>query len=649
MEVQSHPSALSNLDAVRLRALALYEPPPDITISEWAINNRVLPKGTTSRPGPFKPEKFQVEMMNVILDPAVHEVVIQKSTQVGYSDAVINNICGYFIDADPKPIMLVQPTIDNAKDYGKKRITPMIEHCPALREKIKPPTSRRAGNTLALKEFPGGFLKLTGANSGAGLRSDPVPVVLFDEVDGYPLDVDGEGDPIAIGTRRTDGFADWKIVKGSTPAKPKGISAIERDFLRSDMRRFRVPCPFCGHRQALRWSEPIDPKNPEAGKKYRLVYATDSDDLVDAASVAYLCEGCQKKIPERYKQQMLNAGEWVAEFPERPVVGFHINALYSPWRENWSALAQEWHEANKEGNPEKLKAFINLRLGETWEEQGDSVEAVTLKSRLESYQAEVPAGIGVLTAAVDVQSDRLEVVVKGWGAGEESWLIAYQQIFGDPGQESVWTDLDGFLATAWETAAGRVVRVSSTMIDSGGLHTDSVYRYVRARQHRRVFALKGSSESGKEILGKVSTNNKYRVRLYIVGVDTAKDRIFARMKIPAAGPGYMHLPDFAEDEYLAQLTSEKAVRRYRRGKGTIREYIKTRARNEALDLEVYSLAALYVMGQQTVRRLGALAAALGEPPTEPEPGQGGGSGGAQGGQGGTTRRSGRGSSWVQGW
>lgn len=646
--VQSHPSALSNLSAIRARALALFEPPPDITISEWAINNRVLPKGTTSRPGPFKPERFQIEMMNVILDPDVHEVVIQKSTQVGYSDAVLNNICGYFIDADPKPIMLVQPTIDNAKDYGKKRITPMIENCPALREKIKPPTSRRAGNTLALKEFPGGFLKLTGANSGAGLRSDPVPVVLFDEVDGYPLDVDGEGDPIAIGTRRTDGFADWKIVKGSTPAKPKGISAIERDFLRSDMRRFHVPCPFCGHRQPLRWSEFIDPKNPEAGKRYRLVYSVDSDDLVDANSVAYLCAGCQKKIPERYKQQMLNTGSWVAEFPERPVVGFHINALYSPWRENWAALAQEWHEANKENNPEKLKAFINLRLGETWEEQGDSVEAVTLKSRLESYQAEVPAGVGILTAAVDVQSDRLECVVKGWGDKEESWLIAYQQIFGDPGQEAVWIDLDGFLATTWETASGRQVKVSSTMIDSGGLHTDSVYRYVRARQHRRVFALKGSSESGKEILGKVSTNNKYRVRLFIVGVDTAKDRIFARMKIPAAGPGYMHLPDFAEDEYLAQLTSEKAVRRYRRGKGTIREYIKTRARNEALDLEVYNLAALYVLGQQTLRRLGELAKALGEPP-EGEPGPKGGAGGSQGGPGGVTRRRGGGSSWVQGW
>lgn len=642
-ETQTHPSALANFAAVRARVYAHFDPPPDITVSEWAVRNRVLPKGTTSRPGPFKPEKFQIEMMDVILDPLVHEVVIQKSTQVGYSDAVINNICGYFIDADPKPIMLVQPTIDNAKDYGKKRITPMIESCPALRIKIKPPTSRRAGNTLALKEFPGGFLKLTGANSGAGLRSDPVPVVLFDEVDGYPIDVDGEGDPVAIGTRRTDGYADYKIVKGSTPAKPKGISPIERDFLRSDMRYFHVPCPFCSFKQPLRWREPTAPTGTGM---YRLFYSVSADGQVDPESVAYICAGCQKKIPERYKQQMLNAGEWIPQFPDRATVGFHMNALYSPWRENWHALAQEWHEANKENNPEKLKAFINLRLGETWEEQGDSVEALTLKSRLEPYQAEIPDGVGLLTAAVDVQSDRLECVVKGWGDKEESWLIAYQQIFGDPGQEQVWNELDTFLLSTWEHASGQKVKITCTMIDSGGLHTDSVYRFVRARQQRKIFALKGSSEAGKEILGKFSINNQYRVKLWLIGTDTAKDRIFARMKIPAAGPGYMHLGDFAEDEYLAQLTSEKAVRRYRRGKGTIREYIKTRARNEALDLEVYALAALYVLGQATIRRLGEMAAALRLPPSEPPTGSGGGS---QGGITGPSGRRGGGSSWVQGW
>jgi phage terminase large subunit GpA-like protein len=638
-ELATHESAAANLRAVMARVWKHFEPPADLSVSEWAIRNRVMPKGTTPRPGPFRPEKFQIEMMDVVLDPNVHEVAVQKSTQVGFSDVVLNNIIGYYIDVDPKPIMMVQPTIDNAKDYGKKRITPMIQSCPALRARIKDATSRRAGNTLALKEFPGGFLKLTGANSGAGLRSDPVPIVVLDEVDGYPLDVEGEGDPQAIATRRTDAFTDFKIIRGSTPAKPKGISPIEREFERSDKRRFHVPCPTCGHKQPLWWRDP-------GTKQYRLYYESEviaGQVKVRAESVAFVCAKCNGKIPERFKQQMLNAGEWIAEFPDRAVVGFHLNALYSPWRDNWAALAQEWAEANHEKNPEKLKAFVNLRLGETWEEQGDSIEAVALKSRVEKYSAEVPEGVGLLTASVDVQTDRLEAVVKGWGAGEESWLIAYQQVFGDPGQEDVWNELDSFLLSTWETSTGHKVKIASAMVDSGGQHTDSVYRFVAARQARRIFALKGSSEAGKEIVGKFSVNNRYRVKLFTIGTDTAKDRIFARLKIPAPGPGYIHLPDFIEDEYLAQLTAEKAVRRYKKGRGTVREYIKTRARNEALDLEVYALAALYVLGQATIRKLGEMAEALKKPPEKPP--EGGGTAPA----GGSARPSRQGSNWVQGW
>lgn len=639
-ELATHESAAANFRAAIARAWRHFEPPPDLTVSEWAIRNRVMPKGTTPRPGPFQPEKFQVEMMDIVLDPNVHEVVVMKCTQVGFSDAVLNNVIAYHVDANPQPMMMVQPTIDNAKDYGKKRITPMIQACPALRARIKDATSRRAGNTLALKEFPGGFLKLTGANSGAGLRSDPVPIVVLDEVDGYPLDVEGEGDPQAIATRRTDAFTDWKVIRGSTPAKPKGISPIERDFERSDKRRFHVPCPFCGWKQVLWWRDP-------ATKQYRLSYESESaagQVKVKPESVAFVCAKCSAKIPERYKQQMLNAGEWIAEHPDRPIAGFHLNALYSPWRDNWAALAQEWAEANHEKNPEKLKAFVNLRLGETWEEQGDSIEAIALKSRLEEYKAEVPDGVGLLTASVDVQNDRLEAVVKGWGAKEESWLIAYQQIFGDPGAEDVWNEMDSFLLLAWETAGGQKVKIASTMIDSGGQHTDSVYKFVAGRQARRIFALKGSSEAGKEIVGKFSVNNRYRVKLFTIGTDTAKDRIFARLKIPAPGPGYVHLPNFLEDEYLQQLTAEKAVRRYKKGLGTVREYIKTRARNEALDLEVYALAALYVLGQAAIRKLGELAEALKKPP-DPKPD------GSQGGPSGTggPPRPRQGSSWVQGW
>jgi phage terminase large subunit GpA-like protein len=250
---------------------------------------------------------------------------------------------------------------------------------------------------------------------------------------------------------------------------------------------------------------------------------------------------------------------------------------------------------------------------------------------------------------VDVQGDRLECVVKGWGEAEESWLIAYQQLFGDPGQEQVWRDLDDFLSDDFEHVSGHRVRIASTMIDSGGLHTDEVYRFVKAHQNKRIFALKGSSESGKEILGKFSTNNQYRVRLFTIGTDTAKDRIFARLKIPAPGPGYVHLPEWTEDEYLAQLTGEKAIRRYKRGRGIVREYVKIRARNEALDLEVYALAALYVLGQATLRRLKDMAEALKKPPEAGTGGAGGPEGGGDQGGTGPGPMGRQGSSWVNSW
>ncbi len=608
----THATAAEQFQAMLRRVYEAYAPPPDILVSEWARRNRILPKGTTARPGPFRPERYQIEMMDVVCDPNVHEIVVKKSTQIGYSDAVLNNIIGYYIDVDPRPIMLVQPTVDNAKDYGKKRIAPMIESTPALKAKIRPSTARRAGNTLQLKEFPGGFLKLVGANSGTGLRSDAVPIVLFDETEGFPLDVDGEGDPVEIGKRRTDQFTDFKIVEGSTPAKPRGFSRIEKRFEESDQRYFHVPCPFCGRMQPFSWRD-------TETKAHRLIYQLDAGGEVIPSSVGYQCAQCNKLIPERHKQQMLDAGSWVATFPGRAVVGFAINALYSPWRDIWADLATEWVKAQK--NPEKLKAFINLRLGETWEEQGFSLEPHDLRRRCEKYggdgeqQAEVPKGVGLLTAAVDVQDDRLVAVVKGWGADEESWLIAYEEFFGDPGQQQVWNATDEFLRTAWKHASGRAMSIASTFIDSGGHHTDEVYKFVKVRQARRIFACKGSSEGGKEILQKFTQNNSYRVRLYMIGSDTAKDRIFSRLQIPAPGAGYVHLPHWAEDEYLEQLTSEKRVTRYRRGRGVVREYVKTRARNEALDCEVYALAALYSLGNMMVRRLGELAE---DQPPDPE-------------------------------
>jgi phage terminase large subunit GpA-like protein len=571
-----------------------WEPPPMLKVSEWAEQNRILPKGTSARPGQWVTESFQREMMDALLTRGVREIVCMKSTQVGWSE-ILNNIIGYFIDADPKPMMMVQPTDRTAKDYSKKRIAPMIAACPALKAKVREPTSRRPGNTMLLKEFDGGFLKIAGANAGAGLRSDPIAVLLLDEVDGYPDDVEGEGDPVEIATRRTDTFHDAKILKGSTPGKPKGLSRIEADWERSDQRRYYVPCPFCNHFQVLCWRD-------SKTAVHRLVWEKDENGEPVPGTVRYICAGCGQGIDEKYKQRMLDAGYWQATYPDRKVIGFHINALYSPWRLNWHELAQEWTEAQE--NPEKLKAFVNLRLGETWDEGGESFGAHVLAARREQYAAPVPRGVAVLVAAADVQHNRIEAQIMGFGKGEESWLIAHEVFWGDPGLEvdpetgmDVWARLDEFLLRQWRHEVGALLMPAITLVDSG-MHADSVYDFVLPRQHtrRRIFACKGVDYLSKPGLVQEGTTKRSKIRLWVVATHAAKDRVFARMKIPAPGPGYMHLPDWVTEEYLEQLTGEKKITvRDKRTRTKKHLYVKTYARNEALDLTVYCHAGLFIL------------------------------------------------------
>jgi phage terminase large subunit GpA-like protein len=628
--------ALPRVDEAHERLRTLWEPPPDMTISEWADAFRVMPKGTTSRPGPWKTELYQREMMDVFNDPEVHEVVFIKCTQIGYTE-ILNNIVGYHIHLDPKPILLVQPSLEDAKGFGKKRITPMIQACAPLLERVREKKSREGGNTLLLKEFAGGFLKLTGANSGKGLRSDPVPIVLCDEADAYPDDVDGEGEPIEIALNRTEGYSDFKLLVGSTPAKPKGLDAavLEKKWLRSDMRRFHVPCPHCGELQALWWR---DPKTDE----YRLVFEKDENGEVIAESVRYICAGCKRGIPERFKQRMLDHGQWIAEQPGRAIVGFHINALYRPWKDNWAAMAQKWVDA--QGDNEALKEFINLQLGEWWDEGGsNALKAEGLMERREQYPQlpgmppdharpwefeMVPAAVGVLLCAADVQENRIEASIKGWGAGEESWLIAHEVFWGDPSSDSgVWEQLEAFRLHEFTHQGGSKIRPLVTFIDSGD-NTDAVYDFVQPRQNMNdcVFACKGVPYHSKPSLVQEGTTKRSNIRLFTIDTKAAKDRIFSRLRIIQPGAGYMHFPSWSTQEYFDQLLSEKKIRmKNKRTRISKTVWVKTHTRNEALDLEVYGMGALFALQNildARFRDLGVIAAAINGQGAVPQSGRG---------------------------
>ena len=563
-----------------------WEPEPALAVSEWADTHRMLSSKGSAEPGQWRTSRtpYLREIMDTLsaLHPA-QRVVLMKGAQIGATECG-NNWLGYLIHHAPAPTLYVEPTVEVAKRVSKQRIAPMIEATPVLRGRVAASRSRDSGNTMLVKEFEGGLLIITGANSGSGLRSMPIRNLFMDEVDEYPGDVDGQGDPVSLAEKRTTTFARRKVFLVSTPTI-KGLSRIEREFLASDQRRYFLPCPHCAHMDWIRWPNiRWEDRRPETAKLY--------------------CEGCGGLIEERHKTAMLERGEWrpTAEGAGQ-TVGFHLSGLYSPlgWK-SWKECVQEFIQAKDD--PFRLKTWINTVLGETWEERGDSVEPDHVLARAEHYPAEVPHGVGILVAGVDVQGDRLEAAVHGFGAGEESWLIAWTQVHGDPGRDETWRELDRFLFTQkFEHESRQKVPVQCVCVDSGGHHTEHVYRYCKLRADRRVFPVRGGNTPGIPLVTRPTMHNRYRVKLFTLGVDTAKDVIYSRLRIPAPGPGYMHLPDWADLEYANQLTAERCIRKYVKGKGATRQWVKIRERNEALDLSVYALAALHILGPAVVQSL----------------------------------------------
>jgi phage terminase large subunit GpA-like protein len=502
--------------------------------------------------------------MNAVCDPAVEQVVIMSSAQVGKTE-MINNILGFHMHQDACPVLVVQPTLEMAESWSKDRLAPMLRDCPALRGLVKDARSRDANNTLLAKAFPGGRLTVSGANSPASLASRPVRVVLCDEVDRFPDSAGTEGDPVSLARKRTASYWNRRIVLVSTPTT-KHLSRIEAAYLDSDQRRFHVPCPHCGTHQSLAW------KN---------IRWTDAD----PATARLYCEACGEQIPESEKAAMLQAGEWRASASFTGVAGFHLNELYSPWR-TWSQVVADFLAAKKLGT-EGLRVWVNTSLGETWEEQGDGVEPVGLMARVEDYDKEdVP--ILATTLGVDVQKDRLEATVVGWGKGEEAWVLDHVIIAGDTARPEIWQELDALVAQ---------VRPNALAVDSG-FHADKVYDFCGRR--RFAFAVKGVTgfarpliEDAQRRAKRLRRAKRNGVRVEPIGVDGGKVLVHSRLRQAEPGPGYIHFPadPDIDEEYFAQLTAEKLVVKHRFGR-PIQEWVQTRPRNEALDCLVYALAAL---------------------------------------------------------
>lgn len=594
---------MSLIERCESSACAGLRPDRQLYVDEWADEYRYLSAIASAEAGRYRTSRtpYVKEIMRCLSPwhPAIRVVVV-GGAQVGKTE-IGNNWMGFTIHRDPCPMLMVQPTVEVAERVSKQRIAPMIDSTPVLRERVSEARTRDSSNTIRAKEFPGGLLLITGANSSAGVRSAPIRKLFMDEVDEYPGDLEGQGDPISLAEKRTTTFARKKIYMASTPTV-RHVSRIEREYKQSNQQRYYIPCPHCGHRDFLTWSGYSDFLKHDDGGHHRIEWHNH-----DPATAHMVCGGCAQEVEERHKTDMLARGEWraTAEGDGR-TVGFHISGLYSPlgWK-SWRECAEEF--ISSKNDRFKLKAWVNTVLAETFEEPGDSIEAGVIKRRRETYKAEVPDGVGSIVIAVDTQGDRLEAVAKGYGQDEESWLIAFSQIFGDPSRAEVWRELDKFIAQEFVTESGKKLRADITVVDSGGLHTESVYRYCAARVNRNVFAIKGGTQVGKPIVERPSQTNRYRIPLFVICVDTGKDMVMSRLMVGQPGPGYMHLPHWLDDEFIEQLTAERAVFKYVKGRGSVREWEKLRDRNEAFDLEVYALAALYIRGPLYVKSLGQLA------------------------------------------
>ena len=562
-------------------------PTKPLSVSEWQDKHRVLSSKSSSEPGRMRMDRtpYMKQPADDLSGKKYQKIVLMFSSQSGKTE-LMNSFLGWIIDHSPAPALIVNATLEMSKRLSKQRLDPMISETPCLREKIAPPRKRDSGNTIMSKDFPNGFFILTGSNSATGLRSTPCKYVLMDEVDSFVSDVDGEGDPVELAIKRATTFPDRKILLTSTPTI-KDFSRIEKEYLKSNMNIYEIPCPLCGAYQELVWPNLIfDEKNLD--------------------KVEYKCISCEKKFDETYKTQFLREGKWKSQQKGDGITaGYRLSGLYSPlgWL-SWKNLAEEFIAAK--GDYPLMKTFTNTRLSETFElDYVNKMSAEGLLRRCESYQQGIcPEGVLLLTQGVDCQIDRLEVSTWGWGKGEEAFLIDHVQLWGDPHQAEVWKQLQIIINQQYEHENGKSLVPVISAIDSGGLHTSEVYQFTREKVAQGVIAIKGQSQANKPVIGrpsrvdinfrKINKAIKKGGLVYPLGVDTIKNTLMGRLKNNKIGSdGYIHFHADTSEEYFKQLTSERQMLKTNRAGFQIPQWVLPyNVRNECLDCFVYSYAAM---------------------------------------------------------
>lgn len=553
-------------------------PPPKMTIDEWADKYRILTSKSSSEPGKWNTNRapYQREIMKAISDKKTEIIVLKLGSQVGKTEILLNTL-GYYIDYEPSPIMYLMPTKDIVEEFASTRFMDMIRNVPRLKSKIIYEESGR--DTKKLKEFLGGYVVFTSAGSPSELSSRPIRILLVDEIDRFEKSAGVEGDPFELAKQRTKNFEGTrKIIVVSTPTV-KGESKIEELYNQGTKESFYVPCPKCGSYQKFEWRN------------------------FDFETNGMKCTDCNEISDEILWKKNRIHGEWFAENEDLldelgemniKMRSFHLNEFSSSWT-RWESIKEMFLKSK--GKINEMRVFTNTVLAETFEESVETLDWEKIKNTREFYNCEVPEKVNALTAGVDVQDNRLEYEIVGWGENEESYGIKYGVIFGNPGEDLVWKELDEILDREYSYLNGEKIKIICTCIDSGGHHTDDVYSFVKERVFRRIFAIKGKG-GPREFVSRASRNNKGKIPLFTVGVDSGKDTIYSRLQIKEKGPKYCHFPIEEEkgyDEfYFKGLTSERQVNVFKRGNSQ-KEWRKISGRsNEPLDIRNYAMAALRI-------------------------------------------------------
>ncbi len=578
---------LSDLFAAPLKALrAAWSPPPRLLISEWAGQYRYLSPEASAEPGLWNNDRAPHLVMPMDCMSPYHpaeRVVCKFSSQSGKTEALLCFI-GYIIDLDPGPILAIQPNITPMGEaFSKDRVSTMLRDSPTLAEKIGKIKARNSASTILHKSFPGGHLTIAGANSPAGLASRPIRYLICDELDRW--DLTKEGDPLLLARKRLQTFrarrSSKEIVVSTPTYADMGICA---EYARCTQQwEWRVACQHCG---ALQYP-----------KLDHFVWNKD-----DAASVRYVCKSCGAEHSRVQEDRVKLSGRWVCvkEGPET-AVGFAMNQWASPFA-RWDDTVSEWLSA--QDDPARRQAVVNTAFAEPWEGEGERVEPHALIQRCEDYGAEVPGGVAMLTMGVDVQGDRLEAEVVGWGSRGESWSIAYYVLPGEPTSGDVWDDLLDYIRMPYAYADGTRIEVSHTCVDSGA-YTQHVYDAVKRYARHDVTPIKGASGMSREEIDRdqrAVQKRRARRRRYgkppeIIGVDQIKLTVYHALSAARGQPGYCHFPTGRSEEWFLQLTGERLVVVTGKGRRPERRWIPIHQAVEGLDCRVYAYAAWLFAGK----------------------------------------------------